>query len=51
MKIYLALFTILLLVYMSNNKEKNEKAPETISAMSDFEMEGPEASKTQVTCN
>ena len=49
MKIYLALFTIFLLVYMSNNKEKNEKAPETISAMSDFEMEGPEASKTQVT--
>ena len=49
MKIYLALFTILLLVYMSNNKEKNEKAPETISAMPDFEMEGPEASKTQVT--
>ena len=46
MKIYLALFTILLLVYMSNNKEKNEKAPE---AMPDFEMEGPEASKTQVT--
>ena len=49
MKIYLALFTILLLVCMSNNKEKNEKAPETISDMSDFEMEGPEASKTQVT--
>ena len=49
MNIYLALFTILLLVYMSNNKEKNEKAPETISDMSDFEMEGPEASKTQVT--
>ena len=49
MKIYLALFTIFLLVYMSNNKEKNEKTPETMSAMSDFEMEGPEASKTQVT--
>ena len=47
MKIYLALFTIFLLV--SNNKEKNEKTPETMSAMSDFEMEGPEASKTQVT--
>ena len=50
MKIYLALFTIFLLV--SNNKgKKNEKTPETMSAMSDFEMEGPEASKTQVTCN
>ena len=43
MNIYLALFTILLLVYMSNNKEKNEKAPKTISAMPDFEMEGPES--------
>ena len=25
------------------------KTPETMFAMSDFEMEGPEASKTQVT--
>ena len=49
MKIYLALFTIFLLVYMSNNKEKNEKTPETMSAMSDFKMGGPRASKTQVT--
>ena len=48
MKIYLALFTIFLLV--SNNKgKKNEKTPETMSAMSDFEMEDPDASKTQVT--
>ena len=49
MKIYLALFTIFLLV--SNNKKKKEKTPETMSAMSDFEMEGPGASKTQVNCN
>ena len=50
MKIYLALFTILLLVYMSNNKEKKlKKTSETMFAMSDFEMEGPEASKTQAT--
>ena len=45
--IYLALFTIFLLVW--NNKKKNEKTPETMSAMSDFEMEDPDASKTQVT--
>ena len=49
MKIYLALFTIFLLV--SNNKKKNEKTPETMSALSDFEMEGPGASKIQVNCN
>ena len=35
---------------MSNNKEKKfKKTSETMFAMSDFEMEGPEASKTQVT--
>ena len=51
MKIYLALFTIFLLVSNNKGKKKNEKTPETMSAMSDFEMEGPEASKTQVTCN
>ena len=30
-------------------RKKNEKTPETMSAMSDFEMEDPDASKTQVT--
>ena len=28
-----------------------KKTPETMSAMSDFEMEGPKESKTQVTGN
>ena len=28
-----------------------KKTPETMSAMSDFEMEGPKESKTQETCN
>ena len=31
--------------------KKMKKTPETMSAMSDFEMEGPKESKTQVACN